>query len=109
MIKEIVGIQWGDEGKGRASHYESKTAALVIRATGGNNAGHTVVANGKKYAMHLLPSAIIRDEVKSIIGPGVVIDPDVLISEIKTMREAGVEINPEKLFISGKAHIIMPQ
>ena len=109
MIKEVVGIQWGDEGKGRASHYESKTAALVIRATGGNNAGHTVVANGKKYAMHLLPSAIIRDEVKSIIGPGVVIDPDVLISEIKTMREAGVEINPEKLFISGKAHIIMPQ
>ena len=107
MIKEIVGIQWGDEGKGRASHYESKTAELVIRSTGGNNAGHTVVANGKKYAMHLLPSAIIRDEVKSIIGPGVVIDPDVLISEIKAMREAGVEINPQKLFISGKAHIIM--
>ncbi len=108
MIKEIVGIQWGDEGKGRASHYESKTASVVVRATGGNNAGHTVVANGKKYAMHLLPSAIIRDEVKSVIGPGVVIDPDVLISEIKTMQEAGIKINPQKLFISGKAHIIMP-
>ena len=108
MIKEVVGIQWGDEGKGRASHYESKTVGVVVRATGGNNAGHTVVANGKKYAMHLLPSSIIRDGVKSIIGPGVVIDPDVLISEIETMKEAGVTIDPTKLFISGKAHIIMP-
>lgn len=108
MIKEIVGIQWGDEGKGRASYYESKTANIVIRATGGNNAGHTVVTNGKKYAMHLLPSSIIRDEVKSIIGPGVVIDPDVLISEIETMRSAGITINPQKLFISERAHIILP-
>ncbi len=108
MIKEIVGIQWGDEGKGRASHYESKNAEVVVRSTGGNNAGHTVVANGKKYAMHLLPSSIIRDEVKSIIGPGVVVDPDVLISEIETIRKAGVKINPQKLFISGKAHVIMP-
>lgn len=108
MIKEIVGIQWGDEGKGRASYYESKAAGVVIRATGGNNAGHTVVANGKKFAMHLLPSSIIRDGVKSVIGPGVVIDPDVLISEIETMKSAGIRINTQKLFISGKAHIIMP-
>ena len=108
MIKEIVGIQWGDEGKGRASHYESKTVGVVIRATGGNNAGHTVVANGKKFAMHLLPSSIIRDGVKSIIGPGVVIDPDVLISEIETMKKAGINIDSSKLFISDKAHIIMP-
>lgn len=108
MIKEIVGIQWGDEGKGRASHYESKKAGVVIRATGGNNAGHTVVANGKKYAMHLLPSSIIRDGVKSIIGPGVVIDPDVLISEIEAMNKAGIKVTPDKLYISGKAHIIMP-
>ena len=108
MIKEIVGIQWGDEGKGRASYHESKDAAVVIRATGGNNAGHTVVANGKKFAMHLLPSSIINDDVKSIIGPGVVIDPEVLIHEMETMKEAGIRINPQKLFISGRAHIIMP-
>jgi len=108
MIKEIVGIQWGDEGKGRASHFESKNAGMTIRATGGNNAGHTVVANGKKYAMHLLPSSIIRDSVKSVIGPGVVIDPDVLISEIEEMKKAGITVNSQKLFISGKAHIIMP-
>ena len=108
MIKEIVGIQWGDEGKGRASYYESKTASVVVRATGGNNAGHTVVANGRKFAMHLLPSSIINDNVKSIIGPGVVIDPEVLISEIETMKKAEVSVNPQKLFISGRAHIIMP-
>ena len=81
MIKLIVGTQWGDEGKGRAAHFESKNASIVVRSTGGNNAGHTVVANGKKYAMHLLPSAIIRDGVISIIAPGVVIDPEVLISK----------------------------
>ena len=108
MIKEIVGIQWGDEGKGRASYYESKNAKVVVRATGGNNAGHTVVANGKKFAMHLLPSSIINDDVKSVIGPGVVIDPEVLIQEIKTMKDEGITINSQKLFISGRAHIIMP-
>lgn len=108
MIKVIVGIQWGDEGKGRASHYESKNASLVIRSTGGNNAGHTVVANGKKFAMHLLPSSIIRDGVLSIIGPGVVIDPKVLISEIEQMKETGINIDSKKLLISDRAHIILP-
>lgn len=108
MIKVIVGIQWGDEGKGRASHYESKNASVVVRSTGGNNAGHTVVANGKKFAMHLLPSSIIRDGVLSIIGPGVVIDPKVLISEIEQMQEAGINIDSKKLLISDRAHIILP-
>lgn len=108
MIKVIVGIQWGDEGKGRASHYESKNASVVVRSTGGNNAGHTVVANGKKFAMHLLPSSIIRDGVLSIIGPGVVIDPKVLISEIEQMQETGINIDSRKLLISDRAHIILP-
>lgn len=108
MIKVIVGIQWGDEGKGRASHYESKNASIVVRSTGGNNAGHTVVANGKKFAMHLLPSSIIRDSVLSIIGPGVVIDPKVLISEIQQMKENGISINSKNLLISDRAHIILP-
>lgn len=108
MVKVIVGIQWGDEGKGRASHYESKNAAIVVRSTGGNNAGHTVVANGKKFAMHLLPSSIIREGVLSIIGPGVVIDPNVLISEIEQMKESGINIDKSNLLISDRAHIILP-
>ena len=108
MVKVIVGVQWGDEGKGRASHYESKSAKIVVRSTGGNNAGHTVVANGKKFAMHLLPSSIIRDGVLSIIGPGVVIDPKVLISEIEQMKTNGVNIDNTNLLISDRAHIILP-
>lgn len=108
MVKVIVGVQWGDEGKGRASHYESKNAKIVVRSTGGNNAGHTVVATGKKFAMHLLPSSIIRDGVLSIIGPGVVIDPKVLISEIEQMKENGIIIDKDRLLISDRAHIILP-
>lgn len=108
MVKVIVGVQWGDEGKGRASHYESKNAKIVVRSTGGNNAGHTVVANGKKFAMHLLPSSIIREGVLSIIGPGVVIDPKVLISEIEQMKTNGVSIDNTNLLISDRAHIILP-
>lgn len=108
MVKVIVGIQWGDEGKGRASHFESKNASIVIRSTGGNNAGHTVVANGKKFAMHLLPSSIIRDGVLSIIGPGVVVDPKVLITEIDEMAKNGIIIDNKRLLISDRAHIILP-
>lgn len=108
MIKVIIGIQWGDEGKGRASHYESKNAKIVVRATGGNNAGHTVVANSKKFAVHLLPSSIIRDGVLSIIGPGVVVDPKVLISEINNMKENGIDVTPDRLLVSDRAHVILP-
>lgn len=108
MIKLIVGIQWGDEGKGRASHYESKNAKIVVRATGGNNAGHTVVANGKKYKMHLLPSAIIRQNTNCIIAPGVVVDPEVLISEIEEMEKEGITITKDRFHISQRAHIILP-
>ena len=108
MVKVIVGIQWGDEGKGRASHFESKNASIVIRSTGGNNAGHTVVANGKKFVMHLLPSSIIRDGVLSIIGPGVVVDPKVLITEIDEMAKNGIIVDNKRLLISDRAHIILP-
>ncbi len=107
-VKMIVGLQYGDEGKGRAVHYEAKNASIVIRATGGSNAGHTVVANGKKYAMHLLPSAIIRAEVLSMIGPGVVADLKVLSEEIEQMREAGVRIEKDNFVISQRTHITLP-
>lgn len=107
-VTVIVGLQWGDEGKGRVTHYESKDAQCVIRSTGGNNAGHTIVVNGKKHVMHLLPSSILRDDVISVIGPGVVIDPMVLVEEIKLLKQAGIKVTPQKLVISDKAHVIMP-
>ncbi|MEI8067541.1 MAG: adenylosuccinate synthase [Candidatus Shapirobacteria bacterium] len=105
----VVGTQWGDEGKGRATHYLAKDGVkMVIRATGGNNAGHTVVANGKKDAMHLLPSSIVKPEIISVIGNGVVVDPEVLVGEIMKMKEKGVSITPDNFRISDKAHLIMP-
>lgn len=107
-IKMIIGLQYGDEGKGRAVHYEAKNASIVIRATGGSNAGHTVVANGKKYAMHLLPSAIIRPEVLSMIGPGVVADLKVLAEEIQQMREAGVKVEKDNFAVSERTHVTFP-
>ena len=104
-VKVIVGAFWGDEGKGKCAHYEAQDCKLAIRATGGANAGHTVVVDGKKYAMHLLPSSILREDVKSIIGPGVVVDLKVLVEEIRTMKQAG--INPN-LYISDRAKIVLP-
>lgn len=107
-VKMIVGLQYGDEGKGRAVHYEAKNASIVIRATGGSNAGHTVVANGKKYAMHLLPSAIIRPEVLSVVGPGVVADLEVLAKEIEQMKVAGVKVDRDNFVVSERTHITFP-
>ena len=107
-VVAIVGCNWGDEGKGRAAFFESQDASIVARATGGNNAGHTIVHEGKKYALHLVPGGIINSKTKCLIGPGVVIDTDVLIEEIKMLQDAGVSVTPENLIISGKAHVIMP-
>ena len=107
-VVAIVGCNWGDEGKGRAAFFESQDAKIVARATGGNNAGHTIVHEGKKFALHLVPGGIINPKTKCLIGPGVVIDTDVLIEEIKMLQEAGVSVTPENLIISGKAHVIMP-
>ena len=107
-VKMIVGIQYGDEGKGRAAHYEAKNASIVIRATGGSNAGHTVVANGKKYAMHLLPSSIIRPNVLSMIGPGVVADLKILAEEIEQMRAEGIKVERDNFVVSKRTHITLP-
>lgn len=81
---------------------------MVIRTTGGNNAGHTVVYEGKKYALHLIPGGIIHKGIKSVIAPGVVIALDVLIEEIEKLKNAGIEVSPKKFAISGRAHVIMP-
>lgn len=104
-VKVIIGAFWGDEGKGKCAHYESKDASIAIRATGGANAGHTVKVGDKKYAMHLLPSSILRENVKSIIGPNVKVDIELLVKEINDMKEVGITPN---LYISDRAKIVLP-
>lgn len=107
-VVEVIGLQWGDEGKGRVACYVSHNAKLVVRATGGNNAGHTVVYNGVKHALHLIPSGIVRESTVSILGPGMVIDPKALCKEISELQANGVKVSPENLLISDRAHLIMP-
>lgn len=108
MITAVVGINWGDEGKGRmvdllSSHYD-----IVSRYQGGNNAGHTVVNERGKFILNLLPSGILRDETVNVMGPGMVIDIEHLTNEIKALRDKGITITPEHLVISDRATICMP-
>ncbi|WP_043619598.1 adenylosuccinate synthase [Nonomuraea candida] len=102
----LVGAQWGDEGKGKATDLLGGDVDYVVRYQGGNNAGHTVVIGDQKYALHLLPTGILSPEVVPVIGNGVVIDPGVLLSEIDGLAERG--ISAERLLISSNAHLIMP-
>ena len=102
----ILGTQWGDEGKGKIVDYLAQKADVVIRSQGGNNAGHTVVADGQSFALRLLPSGILFSEKTCIIGNGVVVNPEVLLEEIDGMVKKGVTIS--KLEVSTRAHVIMP-
>jgi adenylosuccinate synthase len=102
----LVGAQWGDEGKGKATDLLGDTVDYVVRYQGGNNAGHTVVIGSEKYALHLLPSGILSPNVVPVIGNGVVIDPAVLLEEIRGLDARG--INTSKLVISTNAHLITP-
>jgi len=104
----IVGLQWGDEGKGKIVDYLTESADVVIRGQGGNNAGHTVMTKGAKYVLHLLPSGILWDSKINIIGNGVVLDPAGLVKEIERMESLGVIITPDKLLISDRAHVVLP-
>lgn len=104
----VIGGKWGDEGKGKIGSRESKNAKLVIRATGGANAGHTIVYNGKKVALHLIPGGIVYPQTTCLIGQGVVLDPIILLEEIKTLEEMGVPDITKRLKISGRAHVIFP-
>ena len=90
----IIGLQWGDEGKGKIVDYLTETSDVVIRGQGGNNAGHTVITNGTKYILHLLPSGILWDSKTDVIGNGVVIDPVGLVMEIERIESQGVAITP---------------
>lgn len=103
----IVGTQWGDEGKGKIIDYLSQKADVVVRGQGGNNAGHTVIAEGKKYALHLIPSGVLYENTINIIGNGVVVDPEGLFEEIETLNKSNISVEG-KLFISDRAHIVFP-
>jgi adenylosuccinate synthase len=104
----VVGTQWGDEGKGKLVDLYSEGADVIARFQGGNNAGHTLVVEGRKTILHLIPSGILHDNKICIIGNGVVIDPLVLIQEITELQKGGLFPANTKLYVSEKAHLIMP-
>ena len=104
----IVGINWGDEGKGRMVDLLTQDYDVVVRYQGGGNAGHTVINEYGKFALHLLPSGIVRPGVVNILGNGVALDPENLWKEIQQVQSQGVEITPENLKISDRASLLMP-
>lgn len=108
MLTAIVGINWGDEGKGRMVDLLSRNYKVVCRYQGGNNAGHTIDDGNLKVVLNLLPSGILRDDTVNVLGPGMVIDVKHLFNEIAKLREKGVEITPKHLKISDRATICMP-
>jgi adenylosuccinate synthase len=103
-----VGAQWGDEGKGKIVDWLAPQADLVARFQGGNNAGHTLVVEGEKTVLHVVPSGILHPGSVNLIGPGVVVDPRVLLQEIDALCERGVLRDPSRLRVSGRAHVILP-
>ncbi len=108
MLTSIVGVNWGDEGKGRMVDLLSEKYQIVIRYQGGNNAGHTVINPQGKFILNLLPSGILRDEVVNVMGPGMVIDLEHLSNEKKRLVDAHISISPQHLKISDRAIVCMP-
>ena len=104
----VIGAQWGDEGKGKVVDLVAEKADIVVRFSGGDNAGHTVINKFGKFALHLIPSGIFSPGAISVIGNGTVINPKVLFQEINTLAERGIDASPSRLFISDRAHLIMP-
>lgn len=104
----VVGAQWGDEGKGKVVDLLTRYADYVVRYQGGNNAGHTLVVDGKKYVFHLVPSGILYEDKVCVIGNGVVVDAAVLLGELDDLAAQGLQVDPKRLLISSGAHLIMP-
>ena len=102
----VVGTQWGDEGKGKLTDLLARECDMVVRYQGGHNAGHTIVVEGTSFALQLVPSGILYEHITPVIGNGVVVDPAVLLAELATLREKGVDTS--RLVVSGNAHLIMP-
>lgn len=106
MVDVVLGTFFGDEGKGKIIDFLSKDANFSVRCSGGNNAGHTINVDGKKFAFHLIPSGILNKNTKAVIGNGVVVDPRVLIEELENLKENGIDVS--NFYISDKAQIIFP-
>jgi adenylosuccinate synthase len=102
----ILGSQWGDEGKGKITDLYSRSADVVVRYQGGNNAGHTIVVDGERFALSLIPSGVLYPQVTPVIGNGTVVDPAVLLREMDELTERGID--PSRVRVSGNAHVIMP-
>jgi adenylosuccinate synthase len=103
----IIGTQWGDEGKGKIVDLLAEFADIVVRFQGGNNAGHTMVVEGEQFISHLVPSGVLQKKT-CLIGNGLVVDPEVLIEELDYLESKGIDVGPEQIKISERAHIIMP-
>ena len=104
----VVGTQWGDEGKGKIVDLLTRYADYIVRFQGGNNAGHTLVVDGRQFIFHLIPSGILYEDKICMIGNGVIVDPGVLLKEIAGLKEQGLSLAPGRLMISQNAHLIMP-
>lgn len=104
----VVGTQWGDEGKGKVVDLYAEDADVVVRFQGGNNAGHTLVVNGVQTILHVIPSGILHDHKTCIIGNGVVVDPAVMVKEIESLKDRSLLPEHTRLFVSERAHVIMP-
>ena len=105
-VTVVVGTQWGDEGKAKLTDLLAKEMSMVVRYQGGHNAGHTIVVDGEKYALQLVPSGVLYPHTTPVIGNGVVVDPAVLLDEIDRLTARGIDCS--RLRISGNAHLIMP-
>lgn len=105
----VIGMEWGDEGKGKIIDFLAEKADVVARFNGGNNAGHTIEADGRKTVLHLVPSGVMHKNKLNIIGNGLVIDPKVLIHEIRNLEKNKIKISADNLVISENAHVILPQ
>jgi adenylosuccinate synthase len=102
-----VGAQWGDEGKGKIVDWIAPGADFVVRFHGGNNAGHTLVVDGEQTILHVVPAGIMNPDTINLIGPGVVVDPDILLGELDALSERGVLRDPARVRLSGRAHVIL--
>ncbi len=103
-VRAVIGTQWGDEGKGKVVDFLCENVDYVVRFQGGSNAGHTIKVGNEKYKFHLLPSGVVRGKT-CVIGNGVVVDPEVFLEEINSLRKRGIE---PKVMVSDRANVIMP-
>src|SRR5688572_2840036 len=104
----LVGAQWGDEGKGRVADWLASESDVVARFAGGDNAGHTVYVGSTVFKLHLIPSGILHERVTCILGGGTVINPVNLLREIDELRGLGIDVSPDRLIVSTRAHLISP-